>query len=57
MVGKDQDVPCFQHVSEMLYGLVDNQQLSVIGVVYWELVRHILDYLDSAICFRQTHLS
>ena len=42
MVGEDNDVPCFQHVSEMFYGLVNSQQLSFIGAIILLRRVHIL---------------
>jgi hypothetical protein len=34
VVGKDDEVARFQHVSEMLYSLVDGQQLAVVCTVF-----------------------
>jgi hypothetical protein len=34
VVGEDNEVMCFQHVVEMLYGLVDGQQLTVVCSVF-----------------------
>jgi len=34
VVGEDHEVPCFQHMTEMLNSLVDSQQLSVIGAIF-----------------------
>ena len=33
VVGEDHEVPSFQHDSEVLYSLVDGQQLSVVGAI------------------------
>jgi hypothetical protein len=33
MVGDD-TVPCFQHMMEMLYGLIDGQQLAVVSAAF-----------------------
>jgi len=34
VVGEDYEVPCFQHMTEMLDSLVDSQQLSVVGAIF-----------------------
>jgi hypothetical protein len=34
VVGENDEVAGFQHVSEMLHGLVDGQQLPVVGAVF-----------------------
>jgi hypothetical protein len=34
VIGENGEVARFQHMSEMLHGLVDGQQLSVVGAVF-----------------------
>jgi hypothetical protein len=34
VAGEDDEVARFQHVAEMLYGLVDGQQLAVVSAVF-----------------------
>jgi hypothetical protein len=34
MVSEDDEVTRFQHVAEMLHGLVDSQQLPIVGAVF-----------------------
>jgi hypothetical protein len=34
IASEDDEVARFQHIAEMLYGLVDGQQLAVLGAVF-----------------------
>ena len=42
VVGEDHEVPCFQHMTEMLDSLVDSQQLSFIGAIFLLRRTHFL---------------